>query len=123
MHCGPAEPTRIVHLSQRSFPSTDLLFSLRYDPLAEPLSRKPATQNLQILHDISARAHDGVFGANSAICGNAHFELGEERVWDFVCGEYDVVIFVEARREQVAERVVFFIKDEGSGVRNAFGTR
>ena len=43
-------------------------------------------------------------------------------MWDFVCGEGDVVIFVEARREQVAKRVVFFIKDEGSGVRNAFGT-
>lgn len=67
-----------------------------------------------------AALDDGILGRASAVCLDAQLEGGEERVGDFVCGEDNVVIFEEALRDQVAERVIFFVEGEDTGVGDAW---
>jgi hypothetical protein len=50
---------------------------------------------------------------------NTEFKSSEERVGDFVRGEHDGGVLEEALREEVAERVVFFVECEDGRVGDA----
>lgn len=75
---------------------------------------------MEVLHNLLAAPQDGFLGCKTPIGLHAELERREQRVGDFVCGEEDEGIFVEALRDQVAESVVLFVEGEEGGVGGAW---
>jgi hypothetical protein len=100
-------------------PLLPLRLALRHNPLTQPLCLKAFIQLGQILNDQSTSSHDSFLGCNSSIGLNTEFKSSEERVGDFVRGEHDGGVLEEALREEVAERVVFFVECEDGRVGDA----
>lgn len=73
-----------------------------HDRLVDPLSIEAALKRLQISHDVSACADEGLPGCDTAICGYAELERSEEWVGNFIGGEINAWVAKEALREEVA---------------------
>jgi hypothetical protein len=95
------------------------LIALGHNLLAQPLGRKAPIQRIQVPNNILAAPHNRILGRNGPVGGDAKLERGEERVRDLVGGKGDLGVLEEALREQVGERVVFFVEGEGRGVWDA----
>jgi hypothetical protein len=101
-------------------PGNTLRLALTNNPLPKPLGSKAPTQRVKILHNILAAQDDRLLGCLRPIGCDAQLEGRKERVGDFVRREGDILVFVEALREQVAERVVFLIESKNGGVGGAW---
>ena len=112
LHCPKLE---VVLLSR-----DPLRLAFRHNLLAEPLLLEAVVQSLQVLDNVPAGADDCVLGRDGAVSLNAELESREERVRDFVRGEYDVVVLEETLREQVAKRVVLFVEREDGCMGHTF---
>jgi hypothetical protein len=96
-----------------------LRLTLTDNLLAQPLGRKALLQQLEVLNNVPAALDDGILGCHCAVGRDAELKGCEERMWDFVRGEDNVVVLEEALREEVAERVVFLVEGEDGRVGNA----
>src|SRR5690242_18706138 len=89
--------------------------------LAQPLGLETAVQDVQILHNVLARADDGFLGGDGAVGLDAQLKGREEGVRDFVGGEDNVYVFEQPLREELAVGVVSFVEGEVGGVGDAGG--
>lgn len=71
---------------------------------------------LQLGDELAACLDDSGFGCDVAVGVDAQLEGREERVWDLVGGEGDVVHAVELVAEHVGKGVIFLVESEESGV-------
>jgi hypothetical protein len=119
LHTFSLSPSLQRRLEIPLLPRHPLRLALGHNPLAQPLGRKAAIQHLEILHHVPATADNRLLGRHRPVCLHAQLKRREERVRHLVSCEDDVVVFQEALREQVAQRVVFFVEGEDCGVRYA----
>jgi hypothetical protein len=83
------------------FARQPLGLTLAHDLLAEPFCLEALLELLEVVDDILA-LDDRIAGRDGAIGGDTELEGREERMWDFVGGEYDVVVLEEALGKEVA---------------------
>lgn len=100
-------------------PLLPLRLTLANNPLTQPLRLKALIQLRQVLDDQPASRHDSFLGCDRPVGLDAQFKRGEERVGHFVGGEHDGGVLEEPLREEVAERVVFFVEGEDGRVGDA----
>jgi hypothetical protein len=100
-------------------PLHPLRLALTNNALTQPLGLKALIELGQVLDDKATRRHDGFFGCNGTVGLDAEFKGSEEGVGHFVRGEHDGGVLEEALREEVAERVVFFVEGEDGGIGDA----
>lgn len=98
-----------------------LLLTIGDDALGDPLGSEAVAQYVQFGDNVLAALGDGLLGCDGPIGSDAQFEASEQRMRDFVGGEVDVGVLVQALGEEVAERVVFLVEGEDSGVGDACG--
>jgi hypothetical protein len=84
------------------FARQPLGLTLAHDLLAEPFCLEALLELLEVVDDILATLDDRIAGRDGAIGGDTELEGREERMWDFVGGEYDVVVLEEALGKEVA---------------------
>lgn len=101
-------------------PGLDISVAVVHDLPRGPLGLEAHRDLAQILNNILATAHDGVFGCDGAVSSDAELEGREERVGNLVCGKADVLVRQQALRDEVAKRVVFFVEGEDGGVRHLY---
>lgn len=75
---------------------------------------------VQVADDVAASPDDGGLGGHGSVGLDAQIEGGEERVRGPVGGEENVLVGQEARGEEVAHGVVFFVEVEDCSVRGAW---
>ena len=101
-------------------PLLPLSLALANNALSKPLRLKAVVQLGQIRDDFPARLHDRLLGSHGTVGLDAELKRREEGMRHLVCGEHDGGVLEKALREEVAERVVFFVEGEDCGVRDAW---
>lgn len=96
-----------------------LRLALADNALAEPLLLEAIIELLKVLDHVATAANNSFLGGNGTVRLNAKLEHGEQRMWNLVGGEDNLIVLEEALREEVAERVVLLVECEDGRIGDA----